>query len=271
MPTAQVSRSIPSPRSLSRQRSRPRQVIAATRVGLVAAAMALAAAGCASAGTSPVPTSGTTSLATAREATLLPTASQSGRPDATGTPLSGSTALADIPPGREIAEGGGGPKSYTFREEWRRARSVAQEWRSGAYLVSGVGSFVNDDGVPSSWTFDFVDRVSPDAVLVVEIDPWGKVTATREITGTGASSLVGPNAGRIPYAVIDSDTAVGIAKVPMDSRYDLTKTRDPRIALGFSVLDGSGPYWTYTVFHEPSAAYVSARIDALTGAVTLTD
>jgi hypothetical protein len=228
---------------------------------VIAAALALSVSGCAGGGASPVPSHG---------ASPAP-ASQAAHSSVTGTPVAGQTALDDIPPGRGIAEGGGGPMSYTFREEWRRARAAAQNWRSGAYLVSGVGSFVNDDGVPSSWTFDFVDKVSPDVVLVVEIDPWGKVTATREVTGTGVSSLVGPHAARIPYAVIDSDAAVGVAKVPLASRYDLATTRDPRIALSFSVVDGSGPYWTYTVFHVPTAAYVSAQIDALTGAVTLPD
>jgi hypothetical protein len=44
-------------------------------------------------------------------------------------------------------------------------------------------------------------------------------------------------------------------------------TRDPRLGLQFSSRDGSGPYWTYTLFDEATAEYVSAEIDALTGRV----
>ena len=253
MRNVQVLRSTTDLGGLKRQGVRPMRVAAVIRIALVAAAVALAAGGCVSGGASPT----------------LP--GQSGRSADAGTPVPGTPDVGDIPPGRGIAEGGGGPMSYTFREEWRRALAAARAWHSGAYLVSGVGAFVNDDGVPSSWTFDFIDSGSPDAVLIVEIDPWGKVTGTREITGQEASSLLGPHAGRIPYAVVDSDTAVRNAKAALSSRYDLTNTRDPRLALGFSVVDGSGPNWTYTVFNKPSAAYVSARLDALSGAATLPD
>jgi len=109
-----------------------------------------------------------------------------------GTPLIGSSApttvttgqtLADdIPPGRGIAEGGGGPLSYTFREEWRKARAEAQKWRSGAYLIIATGQYVNDDGEPNSWALKFIDKPR-DAVLLVDIDPWGAVTQTREVSG----------------------------------------------------------------------------------------
>jgi hypothetical protein len=228
--------------------------------------MALAFAGCGSAGASP------TAAPTAAPATQgSQTAAAGTQTAATGTPVSGQTTLDDIPPGRGIPEGGGGPNSYTFREEWRRARSVAQTWRSGAYLVSGAGSFVNDDGVPNSWSLTFVAEAAADRILLVEIDPWGKVTSTREVTGDQAVFLLGSHAGRIPYGVIDSDTAVAAGKAALGARYDLAKTRDPRIGLRFRDADGSGPYWTYTLFNVSTAAYVSARIDALTGAVTLTE
>jgi len=258
--TVPVSCPMPSLGRLNTQSPRPFPIAAVFRIGALAAALALAVAGCGGAVWS------------------VPPASQSGHSAATGTPVSGTgtpvsgqTALDDIPPGRGIAEGGGGPMTYTFREEWRRARPAAQTWRSGAYLVSAGGDFVNDDGVPSSWTFRFVDRASPDAVLLVEMDSWGHVTQTREITGSGATSLVGPHAARIPYAIIDSDTAVASGKATLTSRYDLAKTRDPRIDLGFSDVDGSGPYWTYTVFYEPTAVYLSPQIAALTGGATLPD
>jgi hypothetical protein len=74
----------------------------------------------------------------------------------------------------------------------------------------------------------------------------------------------------MPYAIIDSDTAVGLGKTALASRYDLAKTKDPRIGLNFSLVDGSGPFWTYTLFDESTATYVSVQIDALTGEVTAT-
>jgi len=255
---------MPSLGRLNRPSLRPFPT-AVFRIGTLAAALALAVAGCGGAVWSPPPASQSGHSA----ATGTPVSGTGTPVSGTGTPVSGQTALDDIPPGRGIAEGGGGPMTYTFREEWRRARPAARTWRSGAYLVSAAGSFVNDDGVPSSWTFDFVDRANPDAAFVVEIDPWGHVTQTREVTGSGASSLVGPHDARIPYAVIDSDTAVASGEATLTSRYDLSKTKDPRIGLSFSGVDGSGPYWTLTVFYEPTAAYVSARIDALTGGATL--
>jgi hypothetical protein len=233
--------------------------MAAFRSGAVAVALALAVAACGGSGASP-----TTAIPTGQ-------ATQAAQTAAAGTPVSGQTALDDIPPGRGIAEGGGGPLSYTFREEWRKARVEALKWRSGAYLVMGAGSFVNDDGVPSSWALTFVDGTAAGGALLVEIDPWGAVTSTRELTGSDATSLVGPHAGRIPYGVIDSDTAVAAGKTALTARYDMDNTRDPRLGLGFSAADGSGPYWTYTVFNEPTAAYVSARIDALGGTATLVE
>jgi hypothetical protein len=195
-----------------------------------------------------------------------------------GTPLIGSSApttvttgqtLADdIPPGRGIAEGGGGPLSYTFREEWRKARAEAQKWRSGAYLIIATGQYVNDDGEPNSWALKFIDKAAADAVLLVDIDPWGAVTQTREVSGSDVSSFVGPYTKRIPYSIIDSDTAVTLGKASLAAQYPLDKTKEPSLALNFSEVDGSGPYWTYMLFYESTAEYVSAQIDALTGAVT---
>jgi hypothetical protein len=202
------------------------------------------------------------------------------RPTATPTPSSPSDATAgpgttdpaltdDIPPGRSFAEGGGGPLSYTFRDEWRKARAAAQTWRSGAYLISAAGDFINDDGVPSHWSMNFIDQANADAVLLIEIDAWGKVTQTRTVTGGGVSSFVGQYTKRIPYAIIDSDKAVGLGKAALAAKYDLNKTKDPRIGLNFSEIDGTGPYWTFTLFNNSTANYITARIDALTGAATL--
>jgi hypothetical protein len=193
----------------------------------------------------------------------------SGAPVGTSAPSAAGSPLADeIPPGREIAEGGGGPASYTFREEWRRALAEAKKWRAGAYLVSGSGLYVNDDGVPSYWALNFIDRADADAVLKLEVDPWGKITRSREITGAGVASDVTEYTQRIPYAIIDSDKAVELGKAALAARYDLDKTKEPMLGLNFSVLDGSGPWWTYTLFHTSTAQYVSAQIDAMTGEAT---
>ena len=242
------------------------------RRGMWAAALASAfavfvLAGCGSGGAAP--TGGAGDTGGGPTGTAAPSAAAQPSPAATAEPITGGQTLdGEIPPGREIAEGGGGPTQYTFREEWRRALAEARKWRSGAYLIGAGGDMVNDDGVPSHWSLDFIDRADAAAVLKVEIDPWGTITRTREVTGDGVSSFVGPYTKMIPFGVIDSDEAVAIGTAAMATRYDLARTKDPRIGLGFSSLDGSGPYWTYTLFYESTAEYVSARIDALTGEVT---
>lgn len=184
-----------------------------------------------------------------------------------GTSGAGSDAASQIPAGRSIAEGGGGPLTYTFREEWRRALGTAAAWRAGAYLVTAVGRQVNDDGVPSSWRFTFADKAMPDAVLLVDVDPWGKLTGREEVTGSGATGLVGDSTKPIPYDVIDSDQAVTVGKKELGATHDLAKTKDPLIALNYDRKDGSGPYWSYVLFYESTAEYVTARIDAHTGEI----
>ncbi len=173
-----------------------------------------------------------------------------------------------IPPGSEFAEGGGGPLSYSFREEWRRALPEAQKWRSGAYLISAVGEYVNNDGVPSEWRFSFIDSDNPDALLWVTIDPWGNVTNTEEKTGDAVSANVSKFDKPVPYEIIDSDEAVRIATEVLGERYDLADTKEPLIGLGWSVMGGGGPYWNYNLFYSPTAEYISAQINALTGEVT---
>lgn len=172
-----------------------------------------------------------------------------------------------IPAGIEIAEGGGGPVQYSFREEWRRALPVAQEWRIGAYLISAVGDYINDEGVPSEWRFAFISDRDPGALLFLYIDPWGKVTRTEEIT-ENIESHVSEYDKPMEYQVIDSDQAVRIAVDLLSERYNLADTKDPRISLGWSVIDGSGPYWEYSLFDKATATYLFVQIDALTGAVT---
>lgn len=171
-----------------------------------------------------------------------------------------------IPPGREIGPLGA-PSAYTFREEWRRALPEAQKWRIGAYLISAVGNQVNDEGVPSDWRFTFISDRDPDALLFIYMDPWGQVSSTEEVTenrGSHVSEYDRP----MEYEVIDSDRAVSIAKQALADDYDFADTKDPRLNLGWSVIDGSGPYWEFNIFHKPTASYLYVQIDALTGEVT---
>lgn len=58
--------------------------------------------------------------------------------------------------------------------------------------------------------------------------PPGKVTQGREITGDGVGSFVDAYTQRMPVDVIDSDTAVGLGKAALASRFDPARTRDPR-------------------------------------------
>ncbi|MDZ4063380.1 MAG: hypothetical protein U1E22_01820 [Coriobacteriia bacterium] len=174
-----------------------------------------------------------------------------------------------IPAGRAIPEGGGGPNSYTFREEWRRALPEAQKWRIGAYLISAVGDYINNEGVPSEWRFSFISDRDPGELLFLYMDPWGKVTRTEELADDEMLSNVSEYDKSMPYEVIDSDQAVQIATETLGARYNLADTKDPRIALGWSAIDGSGPYWEYTLFDNATATYISAQIDARTGVVTL--
>ena len=202
----------------------------------------------------------------------LPPGSGDGTPGGVpGGPGVVSDAASQIPAGREISEDGGGPVQYTFREEWRRALGTAQNWRSGAYLIMAVGQMVNDDGVPSSWRLTFADKVPPDAVLLVDVDPWGKVTKKEEVTGSDATGLVGSSTKPIPYTVIDSDQAVTVGKETLGATYNLDKTKEPLLSLNHDRKDGSGPYWSYILFYESTAEYVTARIDALTGKVVPAD
>ena len=225
------------------------------------------AAGCGSPGPTKAPITGPDATAAGSAPTnSAPAVSTPAVSPAMATPA-GSPLNQGIPPGRKISEGGGGPVQYTFREEWRRALAEAQRWRDGAYLITAAGEMVNDEGVPSHWALAFIDAPDADAVLLVEIDPWGKVTQAREITGDGVGSFVDAHTQRMPVDVIDSDTAVGLGKAALASRYDPARTRDPRLGLHFSSSDASGPYWTYMLFNEATAEYVSAKIDALTGEV----
>ena len=105
------------------------------------------------------------------------------------------------------------------------------------------------------------------ALLWIYIDPWGNVTETREETGDAVTSNVSEYDDPLPYDVIDSDQAVTVATGALAAQYGADKLRDPRIALGWSALDGSGPYWEYVVFYTSNANYITVRIDALSGEV----
>ena len=230
-----------------------RTLVSQLATAVLAVTLCATVTGC-SKGSSPTTTAGTQPPAT------QPAETSAG-------PGGVSDAASQIPPGREIPEGGGGPVSYTFREEWRRGLAAAQKWRSGAYLITATGDMINDEGVPSSWSLIFLDKAAEDAVLIVGVDPWGKVTAQRQVNGTGVNSFVDNYTQQIPYDVIDSDSAVSAGKKALGARYNLKSTKDPRLALNFSATDGSGPYWNYTLFYISKAEYVTARIDALTGEI----
>jgi hypothetical protein len=200
-----------------------------------------------------------------------------GATSATGTPetTTATTAAAgiaepgalSIPPGSTFTEGGGGPKSYTFREEWRRALIVAKQWRPGAYLVTASGNNVNDDGVPSGWALTFADAIPTDELLVVHVDPWGQVTSKRTFKTAVVMDLLQPGDAKIPFGIMDSDAAVTAARAALSAKYDLSATKNPTIGLSFA-RDGRGPYWTYYV-EVSSPTYLTTRVDALTGEATL--
>jgi hypothetical protein len=173
----------------------------------------------------------------------------------------------DIPPGRSFAEGGGGPKSYTFREEWRRALKVARQWRKGAYLVTASGNNVNSDGVPSLWSMKFVNAIPTDEILVVEVDPWGNISSQHKVSTAKVTDLLQPGDGKIPYGVLDSDAAVAAGRAALAKKHDLATTSNPALRLEYARA-GTGPHWVYYV-EEKSPTYFTAEIDALTGAATV--
>jgi len=86
--------------------------------------------------------------------------------------------------------------------------------RNEAYLIAAVGDFVNDDGGSEQLVTQLIDRAAADAVLVVEIDPWGKVTGTREVTGDEVTSFVSQYTNRIPTPSSTATTPSGLAKRP---------------------------------------------------------
>ena len=222
------------------------------------------AAGCGSSGASGAVGSGPAASSPTPEGSAgpTPTAGASG----TAAPSEPGTT-SEIPPGRALPGDGGGPVQYTFREEWRRALAQASGWRSGAYLINASGQNVNDEGVPSYWVMVFIDKAAADAVLRLEIDPWGKVTRTEEVTGDGIISFVDQYTKRVPYDVIDSDQVVAIGKPALGAKYNLLKTKDPSIILSSNKITGGDLHWTYMLFYNSTAEYVSAIIEPITGAV----
>lgn len=175
---------------------------------------------------------------------------------------------SSIPPGRSFSEGGAGSKSYTFREEWRRALSVAEVWRSGAYLITASGRNVNDDGVPSTWSMKFVDAIPTDEVLMLDIDPWGTVTQKHLAKTSVITDLVQPGDGRIPLGIMDSDAAVAKCKQALAAA-QRPVTGNADLGLAF-VRDGSGPFWSY-VAEGPDSRYFIAGVNAVTGETRVAD
>jgi len=199
----------------------------------------------------------------------LTTSAPNGSTSATGGSATGETASGDaapgatsIPQGRAFAEGGGGPESYTFREEWRRAVETASQWRSGAFLVTASGRNVNTDGVPSSWTMMFVDAIPTDEILFIEIDPWGKVTAKRTVDTAKVFDLLQPGDARIPFGVADSDVAVAKSVAALTAGGG-SRGGNATLTLAFA-RDHTGPYWTYMA-EGPGSKRSVVRVEAMTG------
>ena len=198
------------------------------------------------------------------------TSSGPGSSTATESSTQGGDAAGDavpgaesIPPGRSFAEGGGGPNSYTFREEWRRASQEAQKWRPGAFLVTASGPNVNNDGVPSSWSMRFVNAIPTDEILVVEIDPWGTITRKHTIRTAEITDQLQPGDAQIPFGIMDSDAAVAKGEEALSGGM----SSNARLLLSFA-RDHTGPYWSYVV-EGPDSQLATARINALTGATNV--
>jgi hypothetical protein len=184
-----------------------------------------------------------------------------------GAPSTGVEGLyTQIPAGTAFAEGG--VTRYTFREEWRRALADAQKWNVDAYLVRATGDGVDASGVPAAWRLDFADAAVGQSVLSLTIDATGKVTASTETTGAAAKSVLGKRAARIPPNIMDSDRAAKFGRQALGLTAASTTT-DPRLILAFDPLDGTGPDWTFSVLDPATGKRASARIDAITGAVSV--
>jgi hypothetical protein len=221
-------------------------------VVLVVAVLAAPAGGCTR--RKPPGSTTTTSTTGTTDAT-----SSAGSQEGTGAAVEGATS---IPPGSSFVEGGGGPSSYTFREEWRRALASAQQWRQGAYLVTASGDNVNSDGVPSEWSLRFVDAIPTDEILVVGIDPWGQITSKVGIDTRKVTDQLQPGDGRIPEGILDSDAAIRLGHAALSSAGSDT-TGTTRLLLSFD-RDGSGPYWRVVV-EQPGGGIATASVNALTG------
>jgi hypothetical protein len=190
------------------------------------------------------------------------TSTDAGQSD--GGPVPNATS---IPVGRSFSEGGGGPLSYTFRGEWKRASEEARRWRPGAFLVTASGRDVNSDGVPSSWTMMFVDAIPTDEILFVTVDPWGKVTKKHAVKTAEMTDQLQPGDDQIPFGIMDSDAAVAKARAALAAS-GVSGEGATQLMLAF-FRDGTGPYWTY-MLERPGSPFTSARIDALTGETTVT-
>jgi hypothetical protein len=204
--------------------------------------------------------------------TTAPSMSKNSSPSGTGAGNAGGTGVAvpnsqTIPPGRSFVEGGGGPRSYTFREEWRKALLVAQQWRRGAFLVTASGQYVNSDGVPSVWQVKFVDAIPADKILMIEIDPWGNVTSKREVDTSKVTDLLQPGDARIPFGVMDSDAAVTICRKALEAVNKAAATGNASMRLECRA-DKTGPWWICAI-EVPGDKYVTARVHALTGQVVV--
>lgn len=209
-------------------------------------------------------TTATTGTSTSTDAAAADTGASttSGSQEVTAGAGAAVPNAKEIPAGQAFAEGGG-YTAYTFREVWRKALAVARAWRSGAYLVYASGTYVDERGVPTMWQLRFVDAIPTDQILTIDIDPWGTVAAKTPVNTAQVTDLLQPGDAKIPFGIMDSDSAVKLGRSVMSTAHNLDLSNNPALLLSFS-RDHTGPYWTYSV-DGPSGSRVSAQVDALTG------
>lgn len=176
--------------------------------------------------------------------------------------------LADIPDGKDVSVGGA-PPEYTFRTLWKKALTDAQQWEPDAYLVYACGEFLNDRGVPSSWTMLFCSSKAKDRWFCLTIDPWGKISETSKGAGSppgaleyAAGALAAP--GPIPADLLDSDTLAKLARKAAEDRFGIASPWDPT-AIVLWDESRTQAVWIYRFRRAKGAAFQELRFEARSG------
>ncbi|HOJ33007.1 MAG TPA: hypothetical protein PK975_05560 [Candidatus Hydrogenedentes bacterium] len=177
--------------------------------------------------------------------------------------------LEDIPDGRDVSVGGA-PPEYTFRSLWKRALVGAQQWEPDAYLVYACGEYLNDQGVPSSWTIVFCSRKAKKAWLCLTIDPWGKISDTSKGTGSPPGVLEYASealaaARPVPADLLDSDMLSKRAMKAVEERFGIASPWDPKTIVLWD-KNQSRAVWIYRFRTAKGDAFKELRFDARTGA-----